>query len=161
MQHNNNNRPLKDKILTRRGQRRWRAILARAKKRGKGDEALLERDEYGNRVRVAKRPRINALAKESEFEPRADTRGFEAMMQATEHITSEDEGEAAAAAAAAAETSRWKRFEPEIKTLHRLAEHTSKTKEPGNLTGTNKKKFSFVTAKFVHFETVHTKKAHC
>lgn len=81
------------------------------------------------------------------------------MMQATEHITSEDEGEAAAAAAAAAETSRWKRFEPEIKTLHRLAEHTSKTKEPGNLTGTNRKKFSFVTAKFVHFfETVHTKK---
>ena len=127
--------------------------LARATAHGTGDAALLERDEYGHRVRVAKRARTNALAKESAFEPRASGRGFEAMMRATEHITSDDgdgdgEGDGAAHADTAADAApRWKRFEPESKTLKRLAEHPSK--ETGNLTGTHSKKFSFVTAKFV------------
>lgn len=154
-------RPLKDKILTRVGQRRWRTHLAEEKNRKEVDASFLLPESSQGRPRAPKKRRRNALDHEDDFEPRSPVRGYEGMRTATQTRDSESESEEdhllhqdgdveiKQEEDDPAALDSWKKFEPETRTLRRLAEFSIKSDVPGSLSGSAPKKFSFVTAKFV------------
>ena len=158
------NRPLKNKILTRVGHRRWRTHLANRNNRKEVDASFLVPESFKRRGRVPKKKRKTVLDHETDFEPRTANRGFESMRAAThdgdlesEHGEEQmaDDEEDVEVKEEKEEDDSWMRFEPETLTFRRLANVSIQNSTRCGISGLAPKNFSFVTAKFVVFHIVH------